>query len=752
MGRPPICNCWCTPTPDDCAAIVCPDAKHSNTEGDASLYTLSNKTWGTGLTINSYSLANESSLGHDAPCMRLSVNWSQSKVPPYWFPSIIPPGGLGYDALFGAWVIATLNGGPQVSLSAGEWLKNVSLQANTKRINVSPSVASMGGRYLIQGVPAHGLTPTTGPLFTGGTFRLAVDSDATGSIAFDADAAAVQAALESLPSVGSGGVIVSGGLIGQNFFSLRFTDGVDRVVSGDGTTLTPDGTFGSHPSIVVLDHLRHFDYSIIPVVIQGGVVYGPSPLTFPIGYGLRTADGNEAAWQCRRVSAICDGATPVGSYSQSIHSRYREFLENTLAYPAGVDNPACQRYCRDDDQLGDWSAATIQRWNPTITTTAEFPEWDTWIPPTPDLSVGDYTLGFAVQFYSDEPGDFSADLLIDNLCLDWTVRPAIEPCGTLATDEPMSSDVPTWSSSDMSTDPPSGNCDFSEQYYGASWRIDSGFLITDHVLTGDGITSEPIGDYSGATPYFWRDRIYAGGSLFKTLDASGPGSVWRNTNFCLTVECELQRIHEEDAEWYAADEGSPNLNLHRPCEDFGIFIGGMAKFGVMRNARIYGESSDNHTCNRSWYYLQVDGNIGTNGELATLCADHDSKGYYCPDAEGDGEHFIYYQQHALDTKRDGDTNLATAVPLKNDKLRLEVRWSALEATVNDCGRNGRYKVKAWVNDQESFSMYLAGSSPSIIDVSQLFIGDPFWIHPPSVGVFAHQGGKFRNFKAWLTPS
>lgn len=63
---------------------------------------------------------------------------------------------------------------------------------------------------------------------TGGTFRLAFRRSAnapdsvTGTIAFNASAATVQAALEALPNIGSGGVVCAGGPLGTGAVSVTF--------------------------------------------------------------------------------------------------------------------------------------------------------------------------------------------------------------------------------------------------------------------------------------------------------------------------------------------------------------------------------------------------------------------------------------------------------------------------------------------------------------------------------------------------
>lgn len=73
------------------------------------------------------------------------------------------------------------------------------------------------GPYYNAGAPSNGTSEvqtlsTTGTP-TGGTFTLSYDGFTTGNIAYNASAAAVVAALEALPNIGTGGVTATGGAL-----------------------------------------------------------------------------------------------------------------------------------------------------------------------------------------------------------------------------------------------------------------------------------------------------------------------------------------------------------------------------------------------------------------------------------------------------------------------------------------------------------------------------------------------------------
>ncbi|MCA9014044.1 MAG: right-handed parallel beta-helix repeat-containing protein, partial [Planctomycetaceae bacterium] len=82
---------------------------------------------------------------------------------------------------------------------------------------------------------------------TGGTFTLSFDGATTGAIAFDADAMAIIAALEALPTVNPGDVIVRGDAI--NGFEIEFV-GILATINVPQVTADASGlTGGTNPSI-----------------------------------------------------------------------------------------------------------------------------------------------------------------------------------------------------------------------------------------------------------------------------------------------------------------------------------------------------------------------------------------------------------------------------------------------------------------------------------------------------------------------
>ncbi|OZC62359.1 hypothetical protein CH267_02140 [Rhodococcus sp. 06-621-2] len=99
-----------------------------------------------------------------------------------------------------------------------------------------------------RGKPEEIAKPTAGALVTkvitrsaatAGTFTLTVDGSTTGNLPWNATAAQVQSALEALPNIGEGLVIVTGAAGGA--WTAKFSVAV-TAMSGVGTGLTPSGT------------------------------------------------------------------------------------------------------------------------------------------------------------------------------------------------------------------------------------------------------------------------------------------------------------------------------------------------------------------------------------------------------------------------------------------------------------------------------------------------------------------------------
>ena len=716
-------------------------AQHQNRSGDLSGYTVSTKSWGDASI--SATLTTVSDQGYQRPCIKAELTWTHGSDTPTSQPTPATSPATGYLPTAGAWVICELNGGPQVTLNPGEWFEGAYLTTSAKRIAIGPHTTTLVS-----------VISSVGGTISGGTWTITVNGETTPELQWDASIQDVEDALSALSTV-DGNVSVTGlDITATNNtckFAFNWTDSVVRTVTVYRNLLT--GTTTTHSITNTFNH----NYTLIPIVIRDGVVYGPYYLSRS-GF-TRANDRVDPCWQYLGTGPDCSYASEtqtLGTYNHLIHSKYREFLEAPTAWPSGADLSKCMEYCRPEDFFGEWEDATIQRVIPVFHNENGTPvtalEADDWVPTTLDFSEGEFTVGWAIGVMSDLAGSWSMELLIDNICLSWSVREPIPECGgTLICDEPMSVSVPAWLQANMEHDPFSGNCSSSESYFGANWRIEDGWLVTDHV-NDTPTTSIPIDDFVGVAPYYWRERIYAGGSLRK----HDLFTRQQTEDFCLTVECELQRIHEEDATILPEDVPnhsshgtSLDLNLRRPEEDFGIFIGGLCKFGVHRNAHIYGQSTDNHVCGRSWYYLTVDGRVETHGALIDACGPPGHGTYECIDIDEIGYHAVPFAGMRVST-RVWNSPTERTVPLKNDILRLEVTWAGLEPTVFDCYAYLRYNVRAYLNNQLQTRMTGFTSNGNQFPVN---IGDPrqtaWWEQENSFGVYAHRGGKFRNFKAWL---
>lgn len=85
---------------------------------------------------------------------------------------------------------------------------------------------------------------------TGGFFKLTFDGHTTADIARNANAATVQAALELLPNIGTGGVTCAGGALPGAFVTVTFTG---RMAGWNWPQMTASNTFtgGSSPAIAI---------------------------------------------------------------------------------------------------------------------------------------------------------------------------------------------------------------------------------------------------------------------------------------------------------------------------------------------------------------------------------------------------------------------------------------------------------------------------------------------------------------------
>jgi hypothetical protein len=106
--------------------------------------------------------------------------------------------------------------------------------AGTKPLHTIPAL----GSYSFDLVRGSNYTVTLGSP-SAGTFTLTVGASTTTGIAYNAAAAAVQAALEALPTVGTGNVVVTGSAGGP--YAVKFVP-AGVVMTGSGASLT-GGTF-----------------------------------------------------------------------------------------------------------------------------------------------------------------------------------------------------------------------------------------------------------------------------------------------------------------------------------------------------------------------------------------------------------------------------------------------------------------------------------------------------------------------------
>ena len=175
------------------------------------------------------------------------------------------------------------------------------------------------------------LTVTGTP--TGGGITLGFAGFTTSLIAFNASAAAVQAALEALPSIGTGNVTCSGGALPGTPVVITFTGSLAASPVELITVVSSTLSGGSSPAATVANTttgvraggLKAWDGSLVsppgvPTVsaVSGGTGFGDG--TNPIGYAVQVtfynANGETVASQAAPVTVTSSNRTiRVGAYN-----------------------------------------------------------------------------------------------------------------------------------------------------------------------------------------------------------------------------------------------------------------------------------------------------------------------------------------------------------------------------------------------------------------------------------------------------
>lgn len=125
-------------------------------------------------------------------------------------------------------------------LTTGAWTKS---ETGVRTFPVTADIMSDAAGHLLGTAHQSGSAPThwtvtVPPGTTDGTFGLRVETQTIVGLAYNLAAAALKAALESLPSVGAGGATVTGSAGGP--FNVTLTKGGNLVAAS--SALTPAGT------------------------------------------------------------------------------------------------------------------------------------------------------------------------------------------------------------------------------------------------------------------------------------------------------------------------------------------------------------------------------------------------------------------------------------------------------------------------------------------------------------------------------
>lgn len=193
------------------------------------------------------------------------------------------------------------------------------------------NVSSLGG------VTNEVQTATITGIPTSGTFTLTFNGRTTTAIPWNAAAAAVQAALEALPTIGAGGVTVAGGPGPATPFAITFTG---RLGGRDVALMTSAHAFvgGTTPNIAVVATTPGVD----------AAVDIPAQPVFPLHYNVYV-DDSWALSLAKTTQLLAlynmsmglgerlDRSKPVNSSRSSDNVYIREDQEHTVGLKLGAD-------------------------------------------------------------------------------------------------------------------------------------------------------------------------------------------------------------------------------------------------------------------------------------------------------------------------------------------------------------------------------------------------------------------------------
>jgi len=149
------------------------------------------------------------------------------------------------DGLVAAWNASTI---PEFAeITASDSTTAMTLTHDTSGVPFTVSGAGTNGISAQNEVQTLTITGTP----TGGTFTLTYDGQTTSTIAYNADAATVDAALEALSNIGAGDVTCAGGALPGTPVTIQFTSALAQLnvalITADGSGLTG----GSSPDAAV---------------------------------------------------------------------------------------------------------------------------------------------------------------------------------------------------------------------------------------------------------------------------------------------------------------------------------------------------------------------------------------------------------------------------------------------------------------------------------------------------------------------
>jgi fibronectin-binding autotransporter adhesin len=244
----------------------------------------------------------------------------------------------------------------------------------------------------------------TGAVPTGGTYTLSFRGATTAGLDYSADAAAVQAALEALPSIGSGNVSVQGAYDRGGFLiSFQNETGAVNIASTDLTYNITAITPSNSATIAMATEGGYGSYSETQMVSISGATGGTWSITFN-GYTTSSLAWNAST---ATIDAALESLPSIGAGNISVVGGYRTGFQITfLASQYLLDNPVTGF---DQPEVTINTGALLGTPANVVSTWRDATSWDNTFTVT-----GDYLTGFTITLSGVAAGGDLQPIVVNN--------------------------------------------------------------------------------------------------------------------------------------------------------------------------------------------------------------------------------------------------------------------------------------------------------------------------------------------------